>query len=82
MTQALQGNVGRTLRNIPLYDDRRLIRLVDVLNLLCISKTTFYTHFVTRADFPKPLKVGGILRWRYEELIRWIDSRCEESQSD
>ncbi len=43
---------------------------------LCgLSKSSWYKHLAA-GRIPRPVKIGGALRWRREELLRWIDAGC------
>ena len=41
-------------------------------SLLGISRATFWRR-VADGTFPKPLKIGGVTRWRRDELLAAIE---------
>jgi predicted DNA-binding transcriptional regulator AlpA len=55
-------------------------RLVDAktiaLEMLGISKRGFWRLRAQGKIGPKPVKVGGSLRWRLSEIVRWIQWDC------
>ena len=41
--------------------------------LLCISKATLWRH-VQAGILPRPVKIGGVTRWRRDELLAAIEA--------
>lgn len=51
-----------------------LIRLVDLCELLGVSRSTIYT-WVSEGTFPAPLHIGQrAVRWRMEDVEAWRDT--------
>ena len=44
--------------------------------MLGISRATFWRR-VNDGTFPKPVKFGGVTRWRRADLLRAVDSAAE-----
>jgi predicted DNA-binding transcriptional regulator AlpA len=55
-----------------------LITIVDVLSLIPISRSSLYTR-MQEPDFPKPIKIGGRVFWKAEEIHAYIDSKQSEA---
>ena len=43
----------------------------DVLAVLKVSRATLY-KFVAKDGFPLPVKLGGVNRWRSDEVETWL----------
>ncbi len=52
-------------------DARRLAELLG-LSLRTIRR------FDSAAVLPRPIRIGGAVRWRYDELKAWIASGCPD----
>lgn len=58
-----------------------LIRLVDVCELLGISRSTIY-NLLANGDFPEPVRVGQkAVRWQVNAIEAWRDDRAARSGS-
>ena len=44
---------------------------VDMMEFMRISRSTLY-RMSQRDDFPRPVIVGGMKRWRRDELESWL----------
>lgn len=54
--------------------DERLIRIADVLEIIPVSRSTFWA-WVRTGKFPAPIKLSaGVSCWRKKDVISWIDS--------
>jgi len=53
-----------------------LIAIADVLALIPISRSTLYLR-MAEPDFPKPVRVGGRVFWKQEEILAYIDFKKE-----
>lgn len=53
-----------------------LLKLVEVLELLKVSRKTFYTMRRT-GSFPRPILVGKRERWNKDQIIEWSRSANE-----
>lgn len=51
-----------------------MLRQSQILEVLGVSRTTFY-RLRRDTDFPKPVRMLGLLRWRKDEVQAWIDSQ-------
>ena len=58
-------------------DTSRLIRLRDVLDLLPISKSTWWDG-VRAGKYPTPVKLGNrITCWRLEDVLELVDKGAQ-----
>ena len=48
-----------------------LMTQVDMMEFMRISRSTLY-RMSQRDDFPRPVIVGGMKRWRRDELESWL----------
>lgn len=63
-----------TERN-PNLDDRYVLWDVNtVMEVLDIKRTSVYAA-IKDSGLPKPIKVGGLSKWRKSEILDWLDSR-------
>ncbi len=51
-----------------------LIPIADVLALIPVSRGTLYNR-MQDPDFPRPVKIGGRVFWKDEEIRAYIDSK-------
>lgn len=58
-------------------DERTLLDVSEVKNLLKASKTTIYNYMNTR-DFPRPYKFKNKTWWDEAFVKRWIASQYEQ----
>lgn len=61
-------------------DSRESIRMIsvgEVAKILDISIRTVW-RLVSAKKIVPPIKVGGVVRWRYHELRQWVDAGCPE----
>jgi predicted DNA-binding transcriptional regulator AlpA len=54
----------------------KLVDAETISEMLHISKRGFWRLKSQAKVGPKPLKVGGALRWRLSEILRWIEWNC------
>jgi predicted DNA-binding transcriptional regulator AlpA len=54
-----------------------LIPIADVLALIPVSRGTLYNR-MQDPDFPRPVKIGGRVFWKSEEVHAYIDSKQEK----
>lgn len=57
-----------------------LISAAEVARLLCISTRTLWRQ-LSAGQIPRPVRFGGTVRWRAEEIRRWIAEGCPTPQS-
>lgn len=50
----------------------RLMRLVEVLKLVPVGKSTWWA-WVANGTAPKPVKLGRCTFWRYSDVISFIE---------
>ncbi len=43
--------------------------------ILSVSKRTLY-RMRSAGQLPSPLRIGGVVRWRLDEIINWIEAGC------
>lgn len=59
----------------PPESDPLLLSAARVARLLEISERTLW-RLRSAGKLPRPVQVGGSVRWRAEEIRRWIDAGC------
>ncbi len=52
-----------------------LIAAADVARLLDVSTRTLWRQ-LSAGQIPKPVRFGGTVRWRLEEVRQWISEGC------
>jgi len=52
-----------------------MITAAQVARMLQVSLRTLW-RMRSAGDLPTPLRVGAAVRWRKEEIIRWIADGC------
>lgn len=50
----------------------RLLTRPEVERLTGLSRSTLYKR-MRAGSFPEPVKIGGSVRWREDELAEWIE---------
>ena len=54
-------------------EERRLIRLDEVLRICGVSKAHVY-RLVAKGEFPTPVRVGPrAARWKLSDVLEWMD---------
>jgi len=56
-------------------DDAILLNKNDVAKLLKVSDRTVF-RWQTEGDMPRPIKIGGLVRWGRDELNAWVHEGC------
>jgi len=51
-----------------------LMNAVDMMEFLRISRSTLY-RMSQREDFPRPVIVSGMKRWRRDEFESWLRAK-------
>jgi len=59
----------------------KLITLNDLTLSLKISKTSIYRR-LANGDFPPPIKLGRLSRWRSDDVDNWILSLSLPSEEE
>jgi prophage regulatory protein len=54
-----------------------LINADDVAGMLKISKTTLW-RLRSSGRVPRPVRIGGSVRWRLSEISGWIEEGCAD----
>ena len=61
--------------------ERRLLRRAEVETITGLSRSAIYDRLTT-GEFPAPVRLGrGVVRWRSDELVKWIDG-LPKAESD
>jgi len=55
-----------------------LMRQRDLMEYMNVSRSTLW-RMTQREDFPKPVILMGLKRWRREELESWLSLRQEQA---
>lgn len=53
-----------------------LIPIADVLAFIPVARSTLYL-LMQEPDFPKPVRIGGRVFWKSEEIQAYIDAKQE-----
>jgi predicted DNA-binding transcriptional regulator AlpA len=59
--------------------ERMLISVNELATILDISPRTVW-RLLSAGKLVRPLRIGGAVRWRYREIIDWIDAGCPTPQ--
>jgi excisionase family DNA binding protein len=63
---------------MPAVDDNPvMLTLTEVARLLGIGLRTLRRH-IAAGRFPKPIQIGGTMRYSRKAVLSWIDTRSEE----
>ena len=57
-----------------------LIPIADVLALIPVARSTLYL-WMQEIDFPKPVKIGGRVFWKSEEIQAYIVLKQEKAEA-
>lgn len=57
-----------------------LVRAADVARLLQVSTRTLWRQ-LSAGQVPRPVRFGGTVRWRLEEIRKWIAEGCPLPQA-
>ena len=64
----------------PSLSEPLLITAADFARLLQISTRTLW-RLRSAGELPQPVRFGGAIRWRLEEVRKWIGEGCPSPQS-
>ena len=56
-----------------------LLNVEDLSSLLGISVRTIWRREST-GDVPKPVRIGGLVRWRRSDIDAWIEAGCPKTE--
>ena len=57
-----------------------LVSAADVARLLQVSTRTLWRQ-LSAGQIPKPVRFGGTVRWRIDEIRKWIAEGCPLPQA-
>ena len=61
-------------------DHQIMLTLWEVARLLGIGLRTLRRH-IAAGNFPKPIRIGGTLRYSRKAVLKWIDACSEEGNT-
>lgn len=61
-------------------DQPFMLTMWEVARLLGIGLRTLRRH-IAAGSFPKPIRIGGSLRYSRKAILEWIDARSEEGNA-
>lgn len=71
--------------------ENRLLRIIQitgddkarppVVGLVPVGRTTLL-DWVKQGKFPRPVKIGGCVMWRYRDVMQWIEQDGRWSASN
>lgn len=53
----------------------RLVTPHDLAELLGVSTRTLY-RWIDRGQLIRPLRLGGVLRWRWRDVTQWLEEQA------
>lgn len=59
----------------PIGEQTQLISAEQVADMLSISTRTVW-RLLSTGQMVQPIRIGGSVRWRLDEVRQWIDSGC------
>ena len=74
---AVSANSGSAHK--PKEVGQRLLDARQAAQMLGVGESTFHRHRALGLIGPKPIKLGGSIRWDAVELERWIDAACPDA---
>jgi predicted DNA-binding transcriptional regulator AlpA len=57
-----------------------LIPIADVLALIPVARSALYLR-MAEPDFPKPVRVGGRVFWKQEDILAYIDLKKDSAEA-
>jgi predicted DNA-binding transcriptional regulator AlpA len=60
-----------------LIEVHRLLDADDLSDFLGVSRDSLYDRRHRGVDLPPAIRIGRVLRWRIEDIERWLDERQE-----
>jgi prophage regulatory protein len=64
--------------SIDLSETPALIRAAELAEMLSVSVRTLW-RLRSGRQIPKPVRLGGAVRWRLDEVRQWIAGGCQGS---
>jgi predicted DNA-binding transcriptional regulator AlpA len=64
------------------YPGKALLTPTEVYKLLGVSKGTFYSKVRKDASFPLPVSLAGLLRFRKEDVLRYLNRLPDAQDND
>jgi len=61
--------------------DELLLSIEQVQRLLGGCSTRHVYRMASAGRMPRPIKFGGLTRWRSAELIEWVNAGCPPARS-
>lgn len=65
----------RQPRDVKGISDARLVSAEELARILAISTRSLW-RLRSAGQLPRPVKLGGSIRWRIDEVERWIKVGC------
>ena len=57
-----------------------LVSAGNLAEMLQVSKRTLW-RLLSAGQLPPPVRVGGSVRWRFQEVQNWINRGCPENHA-
>lgn len=64
----------------PELSEPLLITAAEVAHLLNVSTRTLW-RLLSAGRVPRPVRLGGTVRWRLDEVRNWIAEGCPDAQA-
>jgi excisionase family DNA binding protein len=59
----------------------RLMKIDEVARYFSVNQRTI-RRLWDRGEFPKPIRIGKMLRWREQALAEYVNDKCEQAQHE
>ena len=66
---------NNTQEKLHSFTDSVLITVKDVAALTALAERTIW-RFADSGKIPRPVHIGGAVRWRKSDLLSWIENGC------
>lgn len=60
--------------------ERELLTVGDVAKMLRVSSRSVW-RMKSRGEIPEPVRLGGNVRWRKGDILKWIEGGCLRPES-
>ena len=61
--------------NAEIFPELLLISVDDLATILKVSTRTVW-RLLSAGKLVRPVRFGGAVRWRYREVLKWIEDGC------
>lgn len=76
--RTLPSSIDQTVKSGTLPE---LLTIRELAKVLKLSPRSIW-RLVKNQKLPVPVRIGGSIRWRADEITRWINDGCQEPGGD